>query len=529
MSKKILIDEYQVDLLKRRVYFQGTEVSIRPKSFELLNLLLQSPKEVVSKEKILSTIWDDVNVDEQVIFQSIKELRKAFSAIDAIKTFPRKGYAWVAETSIVNELSSEKKSQLQESNLLKSEPAKPELINAKLLMIVLLGIVLLSLFIFNFSNSNTKGNKESKIDGSIIVLPVKEHLNDRDHKWVRVGAMDLLIQQIPPSKNYGVMQVDDVLEIMQRADLSLSSFDPLQVDKIFQVSGAELIIETEISGAPGDYQLIYSLRRRQSIDRGVLITSDIYDAIDQLAQIVTKRLGTTASAIKVSRNKLVNQLLAQALDKKNEENFLEAEQYLQSLLAIEPVNFQANRMLAEVSVYLKNTQQISNIVLSVESLLGSFSSNDSQDNVQEESRQREYGRLKFWQGLNELQFQRTDNAKKILDEAHDIITKAQDWLYLGHIAEAQGHLHRTLKQYSVAEDYYKAAIRNHQIIKCPYGEGNNILNLAENAFLQSDYVKAKRQVTNALKLANVRELTHLLEKTKLVAEKYSLSDDITKD
>ena len=202
MSKKILIDEYQVDLLKRRVYFQGTEVSIRPKSFELLNLLLQSPKEVVSKEKILSTIWDDVNVDEQVIFQSIKELRKAFSAIDAIKTFPRKGYAWVAETSTVNELPSENKSQLQESNLLKSEPAKPELINSKLVMVVLLGIVLLSLFIFNFSNSDTKGNKESRIDGSIIVLPVKEHLNDRDHKWVRVGAMDLLIQQFLKTFNF---------------------------------------------------------------------------------------------------------------------------------------------------------------------------------------------------------------------------------------------------------------------------------------------------------------------------------------
>ena len=515
MSNKILIGDYQVDLLKRRVYIKDVEVSIRPKSFELLNLLLSSPKEVVSKETILGTIWDDVSVDEQVIFQSIKELRKAFSELDAIKTFPRKGYAWVAEISYINEVKSSENPKTEVINLPNQTTTVSSKKNLILPIISLISFCLLFFLFFKFWLADNKENVREKIDGSIIVMPIKEHLNDRDHKWVKIGGMDLLIQQIPSSKNYGVMQVDDVLEIMKRAEIPLTDVDPTHADRIFQVSGAELIIETELSGSPGDYQLVYTLRRKQSIDRGVLITSEIYDAIDQLANLVASRLGATTSSLHISRNKLSNQLLAQSFDAKNSGEFVEAEQYLKSVLAIEPNNMQAKRMLAEISVYLKKTEQISEIVSSVDQ------QHIDIDSAQQAYRQREYGRLLFWQGLNELQFGRIQNGKNIFDEATSIVTAAQDWLYLGYLAEGQGHLHRSIKEYEVASQYYNAAIKNHQIIKCPFGEGNNLLNLAENSFLQTNYIGALSQVNKAITLAKRRELNSLLEKAKLAEKKYS--------
>jgi len=515
VSNKILIGDYQVDLLKRRVYLHGIEVSIRPKSFELLNLLLLSPKEVVSKDTILATIWDDVSVDEQVIFQSIKELRKAFSEIDAIKTFPRKGYAWVAEVSVVDDLPS---SEEPHNKILNPQQQITSPLFKRDMKLSIVGFIIFVLLIFLIFKAWFSGGNEyaaEQISGSIIVMPIKEHLNDRDHKWVKIGGMDLLIQQIPPSKNYGVMQVDDVLEIMKRADISLTDVDPIQVDKIFQVSGAELIIEAELSGSPGDYQLVYTLRRRQSIDRGVLITSEIYDAIDQLASVVANRLGKSASSLGISSNKLANQLLAQSFNAKNIGEYVEAEQYLKSMLAIDPGNIQAKRMLAEISVYLKKTEQINEMASSVKQLQNELGGE------QKVYRQREYGRLMFWQGLNELQFQRTESAKKIFEEAKLIVSAAQDWLYLGYLAEGQGHLYRSKKQYDVARAYYNEAIENHRIIKCPFGEVNNLLNLAENAFLQADSVNTLHQVNKAMNLANKRELNFLIEKAEVAREKYT--------
>jgi tetratricopeptide (TPR) repeat protein len=54
---------------------QGQVLNIRAKTFQLLLLLLlvAAKGQTVSKQHILEHIWDDVLVDVQVIFQSIKE------------------------------------------------------------------------------------------------------------------------------------------------------------------------------------------------------------------------------------------------------------------------------------------------------------------------------------------------------------------------------------------------------------------------------------------------------------------------
>ncbi len=532
VSETTLNDKYQINLLQRSVHFQGEEIKIRSKSFELLALFLAHPNELISKETMLSVIWDDVAVDEQVIFQSIKELRKAFGSIDAIKTFPRKGYQWIGDVNLVTQPSSVASSAKKTGenisaasvNQHNQSSKKLGLTKQKKALYLIVALSLLTLIGWSFkqwqnSNSHLKVQRAANykpVDGSIIVLPVKEHINDRDHKWVRIGAMDQLIQQLPSSSEYGVMQVDDVLDIMKRAQLPLLDFGAEQVGKIFAVSGAELIIETELNGTPGDYQLIYTFRTRQNIERGVLLNADIYDGIDQLAKIVAMRLGIKAAPFNTYHNNLVNQLLAQALDRKNNDDYEATEQYLKSLLEIEPTNLKAVRLLAEVSAYLKKTKQIAALVTSVEALSATQSQLIASD-----LGQREYGRLKFWQGLNELQFGRTDQALAIFTEATIVANKAQDWLYLGYLAEAQGHLYRSTKQYPLARKFYQLAISQHKIIKCPFGEVNNLLYVAETAFLQNDLELAKTSTAKSLAIAQQRELTSLMIKAKDASAKYN--------
>lgn len=522
MSEGISIEKYRVSLLKRRVFFGDIEIKVRPKSFELLTLFLERPNEIISKEYMLSTIWDDVSVDEQVIFQSIKELRKAFSEIDAIKTFPRKGYSWVADISdiVINEELPTEEQQVHREDGPNKIQHKPLTNTAKVnkskytyTFLFVFTLIIIGWFFSRGENIQVAG---ASVDGSIVVLPLKEHIKDRDHKWIRIGAMDQLIQQIPPSNDYGVMQVDDVLEIMKRAQMPLEDFNAEDINQIFVVSGAELIIEAELTGSPGDYQLVYTLRRRQNIDRGVLLTSEVYDAIDQLAQIIAKNIGAPSPTAMTHRNNLANQLLAQALDKKISEDYLGTEQYLKSLLELEPLNLKAKRLLAEISVYLKKTAQITTIVNSVEAL-----SSENNPLIMSDAGIREFGRLQFWQALNELQFGRIDNAQRTFDQAKVKATKVQDWLYLGYLAEAQGHLYRATKQYSLAKIQYNDAIHHHKIIKCPFGEVNNLLNLAEISFLQQDYQQAQNQTSKSLAIAHKRELSVLIDQAEAAKTKYA--------
>lgn len=71
----------------------GTTATLRPKTLELLLLLLGRPGRLVSRAEILDAVWRDVNVTDDSITQCVGEIRRALGA-DAglLKTVPRRGY-----------------------------------------------------------------------------------------------------------------------------------------------------------------------------------------------------------------------------------------------------------------------------------------------------------------------------------------------------------------------------------------------------------------------------------------------------
>jgi len=78
-------------------------VTVEPKVMQVLLLLVRRKGEVVSREEILSEIWPDTIVGEEVVWRSISQLRKAIGD-DAsnpayVETIPRKGYRWIPQTA----------------------------------------------------------------------------------------------------------------------------------------------------------------------------------------------------------------------------------------------------------------------------------------------------------------------------------------------------------------------------------------------------------------------------------------------
>ncbi len=78
----------------------GDSVAIRHNEAKLLALLLAQADKVLSKEDILSLVWQDKVVSEQAVFQNISHLRSLFGN-DAIKTFPKRGYQWQLAAEII--------------------------------------------------------------------------------------------------------------------------------------------------------------------------------------------------------------------------------------------------------------------------------------------------------------------------------------------------------------------------------------------------------------------------------------------
>lgn len=77
----------------------GVETILRPKTFELLKLLLGNAGRVVTRAEILDAVWPGIFVTDDSITQCVVELRKAMGGAGAelLRTMPRRGYLLQAE------------------------------------------------------------------------------------------------------------------------------------------------------------------------------------------------------------------------------------------------------------------------------------------------------------------------------------------------------------------------------------------------------------------------------------------------
>ena len=81
----------------------GTEVSLRPKSFVLLRLLVENAGRLVDRDAIMAAVWPDVVVTDESITQCIRDIRRALGddAQQVLKTVPNRGYLLATEVTPV--------------------------------------------------------------------------------------------------------------------------------------------------------------------------------------------------------------------------------------------------------------------------------------------------------------------------------------------------------------------------------------------------------------------------------------------
>lgn len=93
---------FQFDSRSLLLTMDGQSVPIRNNEARLLAFFLANPRQVFSKNQILENVWAGKVVSEQVVFQTVSNLRTLFGE-GAIKTFPKKGYQWLIPLAAATE------------------------------------------------------------------------------------------------------------------------------------------------------------------------------------------------------------------------------------------------------------------------------------------------------------------------------------------------------------------------------------------------------------------------------------------
>jgi TolB-like protein/DNA-binding winged helix-turn-helix (wHTH) protein/Tfp pilus assembly protein PilF len=92
--------------LKRGSLFRGTtEVKLRPKSFGVLQALIERHGELVTKDELLERVWGRTVVTDGVITQCLIDVRRAIGdeSQEVIRTLPRRGYVFAAPVSTADD------------------------------------------------------------------------------------------------------------------------------------------------------------------------------------------------------------------------------------------------------------------------------------------------------------------------------------------------------------------------------------------------------------------------------------------
>lgn len=82
----------RIDRVARRTWVDGREATVTPKAFALLEYLITHPDEVITRDRLLASVWGyDFPVTSRAVDHRIAELRRVIGD-DPIETVPGLGY-----------------------------------------------------------------------------------------------------------------------------------------------------------------------------------------------------------------------------------------------------------------------------------------------------------------------------------------------------------------------------------------------------------------------------------------------------
>ncbi|HEY7404597.1 MAG TPA: winged helix-turn-helix domain-containing protein [Candidatus Angelobacter sp.] len=104
VAERYCFDDVELDPVAFRVFKSGAPVALEPKALQVLVFLIENRGRLVEKAELMSAVWNDAFVTDNVLSRAIAQLRKGLvdDARDAryIETVPTRGYRFIAEVQI---------------------------------------------------------------------------------------------------------------------------------------------------------------------------------------------------------------------------------------------------------------------------------------------------------------------------------------------------------------------------------------------------------------------------------------------
>ncbi len=378
---------YGVDRRTGEVCKHNLRIRLSGQPFEVLNLLLERPGEVVTREELQQRLWrGETFVDfERSLNSAVKKLRRALNDDPQnpryIETLPRKGYRFIGvierqrattAESIAEQESSRADLLVPTDHAVVSEPTV-ELSSKRRIWIVAVGIaalIVVSSFVIYRATRRKQlapvvaPSKNVNSRSSIAVLGFKNLSSGRDADWLSTAITQMLSTELASGGKVRIIPEETVARA--KLDLGLKEKDGYPRDSLralradlgsdYVVAGSYVALGDRNSG-----QVRVDLRLQETISGETLASiavsgkqSEIFDLLARAGQEMRVKLGATVPPegdvdwrTVLPSHPEAARLYAEGLTRLRVSENLPASELLQKSLTIEPNFALGHAALAE--------------------------------------------------------------------------------------------------------------------------------------------------------------------------------------
>ncbi|MGH1438727.1 MAG: winged helix-turn-helix domain-containing protein [Cellvibrionaceae bacterium] len=268
---KVEFFQFSYLLNEAKLSHQGQAIEMRNKLHQMLAYFLRHPNQIITKEKLLDTIWSHGEYREKSLSQSLLELRKILgdSATNPkfIRTIPNEGYIWIAP--------------IAEAEKVQGHSKHPYVVGS------LLSIIFLATVITFFwpTQHRFSFNEQDKL--VIGILPFKNNTAQIRYKWVEYGLSDMLATDL--------IQFDGI-EVINPSELS-NEFRLKNTQKIIKDEGLDILLIAQFNQSGNHQNLNYTLiAADKSQVLGKFQSQDLAFSMPNLASEIHRKIRPNSQA-----------------------------------------------------------------------------------------------------------------------------------------------------------------------------------------------------------------------------------------
>jgi TolB-like protein/DNA-binding winged helix-turn-helix (wHTH) protein/Tfp pilus assembly protein PilF len=302
--------QFVLDPSERTLYSGGIPIHLPAKEFDTLLILVEHNGKALSKEELMSAVWDESFVEEGNLAKQISRLRKLLetNGNKYIETIPKHGYRFSAEVAAVEPSGGQftviQRRKVQRVLVSVDEASKDRTLalpperaawqstpNLIALFSALLALIAIGWYLFG-SSARPKVST-----AKIAVLPIRSISGDENAKILAAGLSDALI-----------MKLGAIRELVVRPGSSVEQFDKEEYDPA--EIGRRLDVGSVLEGSllQTEGRLRVNLRlvdvetgRQVWADKFDGVVGDVFVLEDAISEKVARTISPTLTGERVTR------------------------------------------------------------------------------------------------------------------------------------------------------------------------------------------------------------------------------------